>query len=75
MAKQQRTYWPNHAPLGDSEHSDRTLTDTNFLLLKRKGYAIGHNWGQGACVTSKHSRELIELDNAVRLLKRKEHYT
>ena len=74
MAKQQRTYWPDYIPLGDSEHSNRTPTDTNFRLLKRKGYAIGHNWGQGATVTAEESRRLVELDNAVRML-RKKYYT
>ena len=74
MAKQQRTYWANYVPLGDSEHSDRTLTDTNFGLLRRTGCAIGHNWGQGATVTPEESRRLVELDNAVRML-RKKYYT
>ena len=74
MAKQQRTYWPDYIPLGDSDHSDRTLTDTNLGLLRRKGCAIGHNWGQGATVTPKESRRLVELDNAVRML-RKKYYT
>ena len=74
MAKQQRTYWPDYIPLGDSDHSERTLTDTNFRLLKRKGYAIGHNWGQGSNVTAEESRRLVELDNAVRML-RKKYYT
>lgn len=69
MAKQQRTYWPDYIPLGDSEHSERTLTDTNFRLLKRKGYAIGHNWGQGANISPEKSRALVSLDNAVRRLR------
>tara|TARA_R100000664_G_C2753226_1_gene140612 strand:- start:1616 stop:1840 length:225 start_codon:yes stop_codon:yes gene_type:complete len=69
MAKQQRTYWPNYTPLGNSDYSDRTLTDNNFGLLRRKGDAIGKHWGQGACVTSKKSRALVSLDNAVRRLR------
>ena len=48
MAKQQRTYWPDYIPLGNSDDSDRTLTDTNFSLLRRKGNAIGKHWGQGS---------------------------
>ena len=69
MAKQQRTYWANYVPLGDSEHSDRTLTDTNFGLLRRMGCGIGHNWGQGANISPEKSRALVSLDNAVRRLR------